>query len=201
MFLLRRPSLPVLQRFVRDAQHAPLSYGPIGLARATPPGFDCDETIAAIGHGRADFDRARAAVNAWTPFALGWVEVFPADAAIAVGTAVAVLIRHAGFWSLNGCRIVYVIDEPGRAGFAYGSLVSHAEEGEEIFEVSIDPVSAEVRYRIRAVSRPRAALARIGYPIVRMLQARFRRESAAAMARAMSGYYSSSPSARRSISS
>jgi len=44
--------------------------------------------------------------------------------------------------------------------------------------------SDDVMYRIRAVSRPRAVLARLGHPFVRSLQARFRRESAEAMKRA-----------------
>lgn len=187
MLLLRRPSPHTIERFVQASRGASLSYGPIGIAGGAPPGFDCDETVAVIGRGRADFDRARAAVTAWTPFALGWVDVFPAQAPVSVGTTVAVLIQHAGFWSLNGCRIVYVIDEPGRAGFAYGTLADHAEQGEEIFEVAIDPRSGEVAYRIRAVSRPRLVLARLGYPIARMLQARFRRDSAAAMTRAVAG--------------
>ena len=201
MFLLRRPSRQAIERFLHDAQDAALSYKPIGIARSSPAGFDCDQTIAVIGHGRADFDRARAAVNAWTPFAFPWVQVFPAAEPVATGVNVAVLIRHLGFWSLNGCRIVYVFDEPNCAGFAYGSLVNHAEQGEEIFEVSMDPATDEVTYRIRAVSRPRLTLARIGYPIARVLQARFRRDSAAAMTRAVSGYSSSSRSARRSINS
>ncbi len=70
-------------------------------------------------------------------------------------------------------------------GFAYGTLTNHAEMGEEIFQVSISPESGEVSYSIRAASKPRAALARIGYPITRLLQARFRRESIAAMQRAI----------------
>jgi uncharacterized protein (UPF0548 family) len=70
-------------------------------------------------------------------------------------------------------------------GFAYGTLVNHVEQGEEIFEVSLRPETHEVVYRIRAVSRPRAVLARLGYPAVRMFQARFRRDSGEAMRRAV----------------
>jgi uncharacterized protein (UPF0548 family) len=62
--------------------------------------------------------------------------------------------------------------------------VNHAEQGEEIFEVLLRPETYEVVYRIRAVSRPRALLARMGYPVARMFQARFRRDSAEAMRRA-----------------
>jgi uncharacterized protein (UPF0548 family) len=64
-------------------------------------------------------------------------------------------------------------------------LSNHAERGEEIFEVFRGPETGEVGYRIRAASRPRAALARAGYPIVRVLQARFRRDSGEAMRKAV----------------
>ena len=46
------------------------------------------------------------------------------------------------------------------------------------------PQTDEVMYRIRATSWPQAALARVGQPFVRVLQARFRRDSGAAMRRA-----------------
>ena len=98
----------------------------------------------------------------------------------------AVLIRHLGFWSLNGARVVYEVGgrtEGPRFGFAYGTLANHAEAGEELFEVFIDPTTGDVVYRLRAASRPRATLARLGMPIVRALQARFRRDSLAAMTR------------------
>jgi uncharacterized protein (UPF0548 family) len=77
---------------------------------------------------------------------------------------------------------VYQVKDASRFGFAYGTLTNHAEHGEELFEVSIDPKTGEVAYRIRAVSWPQALLARMGYPLVRHMQARFRRDSAAAMA-------------------
>jgi len=146
-----------------------------------------DEATVAIGRGETDFERARAALMAWKQFDIGWVETFPRDAPIAVGTVVAVLIRHLGFWSLNGCRVLYSVgcrDDVARFGFAYGTLTNHAESGEELFELFVDPRSGDVMYRIRAVSWPQTMLARIGQPIVRALQVRFRRDSAAAMTRA-----------------
>jgi uncharacterized protein (UPF0548 family) len=88
---------------------------------------------------------------------------------------------------LNGCRVVYHVDSSNgeaRFGFAYGTLPNHAEAGEELFEVFVDPATEEVMFRIRASSRPRATLARVGQPIARALQARFRRDSGAAMTRA-----------------
>jgi uncharacterized protein (UPF0548 family) len=189
VFLAQRPSAQVIERFLSDCDGRPLSYRPVGLARTGGDGFNLDEHVAIIGAGEAAFARASKAIGDWRHFELGWVELFPAGAAIVPGTVVAVLIRHLGFWSLNGCRVVYPIGTPGGAefGFAYGTLISHGECGEEIFQVNYDAATGDVVYRIRAVSRPRAALARLGYPLARRLQARFRRDSAAAMSRAVAG--------------
>jgi uncharacterized protein (UPF0548 family) len=184
MFFARRPSREAIDRFVHASQGLPVSYSPIGIVNGDTPCADLDEVIVTIGSGKRDFDRARAALMEWKQFDIGWVETFPLRAPVEVGTVVAVLIRHLGFWSLNGCRVLYTVGGDGRFGFAYGTLTNHAESGEELFDVFLDPKSDEVSYRIRATSKPQAALARIGQPIVRALQARFRRDSAAAMRRA-----------------
>jgi uncharacterized protein (UPF0548 family) len=182
MFLVRRPTSACIERFIERSRDLPLTYGPIGLAHTGARGYDLDDTRTVIGRGRAEFDRACAALGAWRHFDLGWVEVFPRNASTDVGTHVAVLIRHMGFWSLNGARVVYHLDPSDtRCGFAYGTLSNHGERGEEIFEVALDEHSGDVTYRLRAASRPRAALARVGYPIARALQARFRRDSARVM--------------------
>src|SRR5229473_376679 len=185
MFFVRRPSQEAIRRFVRDSQELPLSYGPIGIANGKTPCRDLDAAIVTIGRGRTDFNRARTALMAWKQFDIGWVETFPRHAPVEAGTVVAVLIQHLWFWSLNGCRVLYDVGGDGRFGFAYGTLTNHAESGEELFDVFLDSENDEVRYRIRATSKPQAALARMGQPIVRALQERFRRDSAAAMKRAI----------------
>ena len=188
MFLTRRPAPAAIDRFLRDSQALPLSYGPIGLVRDVPLDRPFDEQVVAVGRGADDFERARAALMAWKQFDIGWVDLFPRQAPVAVGTVVAVVIRHLGFWSMNGCRVLYHVDDAGRRfGFAYGTLTNHAESGEELFEVFLDPATGVVYYRIRAMSWPQSTLARLGEPYVRVLQARFRRHSAAAMARATRG--------------
>src|SRR5260221_11844816 len=205
MFVLHRPSRDAIDRFIDGSKRLPLSYSPVGLANGCgaaraariqdqiqDPILDrsrIDEAIAAIGRGRDDFERARSALAAWKQFDIGWVGLFPHGASVDVGTDVAVLIRHFGFWSLNGCRVVYLVsaEADARFGVAYGTLTNHAEAGEELFEVFLDPQTGDVMYHIRAISRPRAALARLGHPLARLLQARFRADSAAAMRRAMRG--------------
>jgi uncharacterized protein (UPF0548 family) len=190
MFLIRRPSQSEIAEFLDQSRDLPLSYDPIGIARQTPKGFNADLTSQVIGHGWETFERARDALSKWRHYEMGWVELFPRGAAIEPGTNVAVLVRHLGFWSLNGCRVVYGIGDMEREtnfGFAYGTLTNHAEMGEEIFEVRLEPKSEEVIYRIQAVSKPRAAMAQIGYPIARYFQERFRRDSTSALQRAING--------------
>ncbi|HTI37297.1 MAG TPA: DUF1990 domain-containing protein [Vicinamibacterales bacterium] len=196
MFFARRPSDYEIARFLEHALTQPLSYSPAGLTRSAVSHGRLDVLRAPIGRGAADFERARDALMAWKHFDLPWVQLFPRHAPIDVGTVVAVCVQHLGFWSLNGARVVYRLDDATRVGFAYGTLTNHAENGEELFEVFGDAKSDEVIYRIRAVSWPQAALAWIGYPFVRHLQARFRRDSVAAMRR-VTGYGRPSLSNRR----
>ena len=51
------------------------------------------------------------------------------------------------------CQVVYVIDEPDRAGFGYGTLPGHQESGEEAFHVERD-ATGRVWLRVTAFSRP-----------------------------------------------
>jgi uncharacterized protein (UPF0548 family) len=192
MFLLKKPAAREIEAFLDRSRELPLSYQPVGLAVGSVAGTDApgaayqnDEHAAFLGTGAVVFRRAAAALDRWSHFDLGWVQLHPALASTEPGTVVAVVIGHLGFWSINGARVVYQMNTSGLVhGFAYGTLSNHAEAGEEIFKVSMDATTGRVAYTIRAASRPRAPLARAGYPITRLLQARFRRDSAAAMIRA-----------------
>ena len=122
-------------------------------------------------------------------FNMPWVHLYWPNAPIQVGSSIAVSIDHFGFHSLNACRIVYVVDEDGpikRFGFAYGTLAEHAESGEERFSIERNLDDDKVWYDILAFSRPRQTLARLGYPLSRLLQKRFAEGSKSAMLEAVS---------------
>jgi uncharacterized protein (UPF0548 family) len=146
-----------------------------------------DHNQVRLGDGPDVFEQATMALRRWRMFQLEWVELFWPSAPIEVGTDVAVLVRACGLWSLNACRIVYVVDETTpvrRYGFAYGTLPEHAESGEERFCVEWRRDDDSVWYDILAFSRPCHPLARWGYPLTRLMQKRFARDSMAAMRRA-----------------
>src|SRR5436190_10937000 len=126
MFLRTRPSVRDIDAFVSASRSLPLSYGAIGIARERPAGFAADDHVAVIGSGVDAYARAKRALMEWRHFELDWVDLFPKSAPIDPGSIVAVLVRHLGFWSLNGCRVVYRVGGADEFGFAYGTLTNHA---------------------------------------------------------------------------
>jgi uncharacterized protein (UPF0548 family) len=103
---------------------------------------------------------------------------------------VRVLGRHFGVWSLNACRIAYVIEEVSslrRYGFAFGTLPGHVERGEERFTVEWDHADDSVSYEVFAFARPAHPLARAGQPFVRLVQRRFAADSLRSMVEAVEG--------------
>ena len=123
MFLTRRPSQHDIDCFLDDSRELPLSYGPVGLLKEPNGHGKLEEQVFAIGQGQEEFERARDALIKWRQFDIGWVEAFPRQTGVNVGTVSAVLIRHLGFWSLNGVRVLYWLLAP--MSLALGSLTEH----------------------------------------------------------------------------
>ena len=182
---LTAPSEDEIRRFISKQSDSGFSYPEVGAsATAVPTGYNVDRNRIQLGSGEGTWQRAAEAIRKWRMFSMPWVNLHFASAPIQVGTDVAVSVHHFGFYSLNACRIVYVVDEDvpiKRFGFAYGTLAEHAESGEERFTVEWNREDDGVWYDILAFSRPRQMLARLGYPLSRLLQKRFAQGSKAAM--------------------
>ena len=85
----------------------------------------------------------------------------------------AILLLGPGALSLRiPVRIIYVVDEPTRRGFAYGTLPGHPESGEEAFVVERREDDS-VWLTIRVLSRPAHPAMWAVYPVLRLLQAIF----------------------------
>lgn len=190
MLTLTRPTEAVVIRYLIAQRGKPFSYDAQGVSRdsGTPSGFDRDQARVRLGAGSDVFECAKAAVESWKMFAHAMTTLYWPDAQIERGTTVAVQFRAGPLWSLNPCRIVYVVDEPDRFGFAYGTLPGHLERGEKSFLVARDPVDDSVWYELCAVSQPSHHLLHYGYPLARLMQARFRRLSCEAMRRAVAAF-------------
>lgn len=189
MVYWRRPSCEAIREFLAEQSGLGFTYSAVGATATTPPaGYLVDHTRFKLGRGREVYARAKHAMMRWEQFRLGWVEAWPSETPIRPGNTAAVIASLFGIWWLNACRIIYVVDEDGpisRFGFAYGTLPDHAAIGEERFLVEWDETTGEVWYDILAFSRTGRLLTKLGHWYMRKLQKRFRRESVAAMTRAV----------------
>jgi len=203
MFRLSKPSSEVIDRFIASQRELPFTYSQTGATLDLPgrqavpaskqsrgvrhlSGFTIDHNRVRLGEGKETYQRAVASLRRWQQFDLGWLSIAPAGAPVSVGTTVAIQANTYGLWSLSAARIVYVVDEDGPEktfGFAYGTLPDHVECGEERFTVEWH-TDDSVWYDLCAFSRPRHTLVRMAFPLTRMLQKRFARESLAVMAAA-----------------
>jgi uncharacterized protein (UPF0548 family) len=187
MFSFRRPTDAAIRSFLAEQVSLPFNYAEVGAtATGCPASYTVDRSSVLLGDGDEAYRRAVAAIRSWRQFDLGWVAAVPNNVPIRPGEVVAIRAWALGMWALSAARIVYVVDEPTRFGFAYGTLPGHVEVGEERFLVE-QLADGSVWYDIVAFSRPGHLLTKLGYPLVRRLQKRFGRESAAAMQRAGDG--------------
>jgi len=182
MFCFTKPDRDSFENFITSAGSDAYSYPEIGSTAAElPRNYTIDRNRCELGFGGSTFLWAKKAINNWEMFNIGWIELYDNRAPIVKGRNVALLIEHFGFYSLNAAKIVYTIDEPNCYGFAYGTLTSHGEIGEERFTVDLDKRTNIVTYNILAMSRPGHILAKLGYPITRYLQKQFAVDSMQAM--------------------
>jgi uncharacterized protein (UPF0548 family) len=110
-----------------------LTYDHVGSTLAD--GTQGKRSSRTLGQGDADFDEAVARLRAWGAHRGIGAVVHPAGAPLEEGLDVVVEMRRGPVAVVVPCRVVQVVDEPGRLGFAYGTLPGHVEKGEESFLV------------------------------------------------------------------
>ncbi|WP_225729817.1 MULTISPECIES: DUF1990 family protein [unclassified Nocardia] len=147
------------------------TYPEVGATAGPPPaGYHHFRLRRRIGHGRAVFERAAAEVLAYR-MQKGTGVFESADTPTAApGTGITVRLGLGPLAIHAPCRVVYVLDEPNRRGFAYGTLPGHPEIGEELFAVEFDPTDESVHGLVAAFSRPATWYVRLGGPVVRAIQ-------------------------------
>ncbi len=186
MFTLFEPSERRIENFLAAQKDLPFSYKEVGASKgAIPSGYPINHHRIQIGAGANAFARAKKAIRNWTMYQLEWTRLYPIDTSIAAREVVCVVVNHGFCWSINPCRIIYVLEESGgeveRYGFAFGTLPGHSEEGEERFTVEWNHADDSVWYELLSFARPHHFLARIGFPFVRLFQKKFATDSGRAM--------------------
>lgn len=150
-----------------DLSGLSLTYGDVGAtAGRMPDGYLHTRESSPIGTGRARFEQAATGVLAWGMQRGAGFTVESSTTTAQPGTE---LIVKLGFIPAP-CRVVYLLDEPHRRGFAYGTLSGHPETGEELFSVRHDPSTDVVYAEVLAFSRAATWWSRLGGPVTSGIQ-------------------------------
>ena len=152
---------------LNDLASLQLTYREVGAtAGPLPDGYHHVRKSAVIGRGRARFEEAAAKVMRWGMLRGAGVRVEASTDVAAVASEVLV-----GLGPLRApCRVVFVIDEADRRGFAYGTLPGHPETGEELFAVRYDAASDDVYAEVVAFSRHGTWWSKLGSPVTALAQ-------------------------------
>lgn len=161
-----------LKRFL----DAPFTYPDVGATALPrhdePPGYHHVERTEVIGHGAAFFASASDVLMSWDMHRRAGLHV---TASAACAEPDAVVVMRLGVGSLGvvvPCRVVYVVNDERRIGFAYGTLPGHPESGEEAFVVEL-LADDHVQLHITAFSRPARWFSKFGGPVGRRAQTLF----------------------------
>lgn len=150
-----------------------LNYAEVGATRdpvmPVSGGYSRQHRRERVG-GPEAFDRAVEHVLAYGLQRGAGFEVSAAQVPLRRGDDLVMRVRIGPIRVTAPARVVYVVDEPDRRGFAYGTLPGHPECGEEAFLVERDDEGTHLV--IRAFSRPGRWFTRLAGPVGRHLQHR-----------------------------
>ncbi len=185
MFTFLKPSDQQLESFLSSQIDLQPNLDQVGLTRngGAPPsgGYNRDEAKQVLGTGEEMFECLVKLLKEWKHFDIWWLLVYPDQPEMKEGTTLVVVANHGPLWSLNACKIVYVIDEEDathkRFGYGYATLQGHSEQGEERFLLQLEKSDNKITYEIYAFSRSNHPLVSLMYPVARAFQNTFRSDS------------------------
>ena len=148
---------------VAELKSAPFTYAEVGATKgALPAGY---RTISRGVRLSTGFDDAVDLLFGWQAQLATGLRVQASSARV---EPEAVVVLRLGPVQVP-CRVVHVIDEPTRQGFAYGTLPGHPVSGEEAFVLERHG-DGTVSFTVTAFSRPATLLAKLGGPVGQLAQ-------------------------------
>lgn len=169
---LGSPTDQELKDLLRRQQHEDLSYPEVGASAGTlPSGYRVTQESVSLGRDPDLLTSVGNDLLDWKVHCGAGLRLAAANRADVVGVDVVLAVPLLGSHLLAACRVVSVIRDESRIGFAYGTLPMHPESGEESFVV--EQVAGEVRFSVTAFSRPTSRIRRLARPIQDRVQDRF----------------------------
>lgn len=158
-------------RLLAESRVAALTYPEVGATahQHLPTGYRHLRRHAIIGDGDQAFTVATQTLLNWRMHRQAGLKV---SSTVPVAEPGGVVVLGAGvppLQMLAPCRVIYVVTEKHRRGFAYGTLRGHPEIGEEAFLIEQQP-DGKVVLHITAFARPGTWYARLGGPLTHLAQ-------------------------------
>lgn len=175
-------------RSTDSLSEVPVTYAAVGATQAAdllthpPRGFRAMQARTRIGHGDARWEFACQQVMSWGIQRRSGFRVLPAGAVadahleqvfssdghemLRAGDSVQLVALGVR----SPVRVIYLVDEANRRGFAYGTLPGHPECGEESFVIDRTE-DGSVWMTIRSFSHPSSRRWWAVYPVLRIMQA------------------------------
>lgn len=155
-------------RLKTDLRGAPFTYGKVGATAAAelPPGYGHLERSRNLLD--SEFGSAATRLMSWRIHEAAGLRVSASSRQVEPDAVVEMFLGPRWVRIRAVCRVIYVIDDPDRVGFAYGTLPGHAASGEESFV--LDRRNGQPRFTVRAFSQPASRLSRLGGPLTSKVQ-------------------------------
>lgn len=152
---------------VAGLRSVPFTYAQVGAtAGGLPPGYTHLEQSGVLPLGT--FESGAERLMRWQVHESAGLRVSASEPSVEPNGVVEMFLGPRWLGLRAVCRVVYIVDEPDRVGFAYGTLPGHAESGEEAF--ILERADGVARFTVRAFSRPATRLACLGGPVTDMVQ-------------------------------
>lgn len=160
------------------------TYPDVGATRygRYPAGFSRLRVPTAVGRGDGDHRVAAQALNRWRLHRAMGVRMGTRAESAVPGAVVMVGLGVGPLRLRAPCRVVWAVDEPGSAGWGYGTLPGHPVCGEEAFVVEKD-ARGTVWLTVTAFSRPATWWTRAAGPLLPLAQRLYARRCGAVLRR------------------
>ena len=167
-----RPDPAELGDLLAAVRDAPPTYDHVGSTLGRVPGTArLRHHQRDVGSGPAAFEGAVEAIRSWVAQRGLGASIEPPGVPVELGATLLVVLPAGPATMVAPNRVVGIVDEPDRWGFAYGSLPGHPERGEESF-VAERRADGTVSVTISVDAEPGTWLTRLGGPVTMAVQRR-----------------------------
>jgi uncharacterized protein (UPF0548 family) len=171
LILIRPSNTRAMEALLNSLSFLQPNYPEVGtsIEGSFPSGFRIHHYEIELSASEAVFNRAVAGLQSWQAHRIPRISIYPQSPPVRLGESLILEIGPRAIAMAAPCRIVRVVEDSNKYGFAYGTLPGHPECGEESFVVS-RLSTGKVVFEISGFSQPGSSIVRLAGPIARTIQ-------------------------------